>query len=140
MTRSSHDKGPVRIVPPGWDPEVSERFGYSFGMKCGRLLWVAGQVSMDEHGIVVGHDDIEAQTRRVLERIHAILEAGGATMAHVVRTTTYITDRSYRPITNELRREYFDAPNYPTNTLVIVAGLAMPEYLVEIDAVAMVDE
>lgn len=140
MKRASQDRGPVRIVPPGWDPEVGERFGYSFGMKWGRLLWIAGQVSMDERGLVVGHEDIEAQTRRVLERIRTIVEAGGATMANVVRTTTYITDRSYRPITNELRREYFDAPNYPTNTLVIVAGLAMPEYLVEIDAVAIVDE
>jgi 2-iminobutanoate/2-iminopropanoate deaminase len=140
MTPSSLDKAPVRIVPASWDPDVSERFGYSFGMKWGGLLWIAGQVSMDEHGLVVGHGDIEAQTRRVWERIRAILEAGGATMANVVRTTTYITDRSFRPITNELRREYFDAPNYPTNTLVIVAGLAMPEYLVEIDAIAMVGE
>lgn len=138
MAQASPDERPTRVVPPDWDPEVGERFGYSFGMKCGQWIWVAGQVSMDERGRVIGPEDIEAQTRRAFERIRAILEAGGATMANVVRTTTYITDRSYRPITNELRREYFDAPNYPTNTLVIVAGLAMPEYLVEIDAVAMV--
>lgn len=140
MTRASPDGGPTRIVPPGWDPEVGERFGYSFGMQWGGWLWVAGQISMDERGQVIGHGDIEAQTRRVFERIRAILEAGGTTMADVVRTTTYITDRSYRPITNELRREYFDGPNYPTNTLLVVGGLALPEYLVEIDAVAMVRE
>jgi enamine deaminase RidA (YjgF/YER057c/UK114 family) len=95
---------------------------------------------MDERGRVIGEGDIEAQTRRVFKRIRAVLEAGGATMADVVRTTTYITDHSHRPITNELRREYFEGPNYPTNTLLVVAGLALPEYLVEIDAMAVLHD
>jgi len=135
---SESDVGTVRIVPSGWDADVAERFGYSFALKRGSSLWIAGQVAMDPSGRVVGEGDIEAQARCVLDRIRTIVEAAGGTMRDVVRTTTFITDRDHRPITNELRREYFEGPNYPPNTLVIVAGLALPEYLVEIEATAVV--
>jgi 2-iminobutanoate/2-iminopropanoate deaminase len=137
MSHSLSAESPVRIVPPGWDPEVSQRLGYSLGMKYGSSLWIAGQVAVDELGRPVGQGDIEAQTRCVFERLRAIVEAAGGTMADVVKTTTYITNRSHRPVVNELRREFFEGPNYPTSTLLIVAGLALPEYLVEVDAVAV---
>ena len=128
---------PVGIVPDGWDPDVAARFGYSFGVKRGRSLWIAGQVAIDERGEPVGLGEIETQTRHVFERLRAVVEAAGGSMADIVRTTTYITDREHRPITNELRREYFPGTPYPTNTLLVVAGLALPEYLVEIEAMAI---
>ncbi|MGH2734993.1 MAG: RidA family protein [Actinomycetota bacterium] len=134
----SRDEDPIRIVPPGWNPEVSEQFGYSFGVKRGATLWVAGQVAIDDAGRPVDVDDVSAQTKRVLERIRAIVETAGGTMTDVVKTTTYITDRAHRPITNELRRRYWPGPHYPTNTLLVVAGLALPEFLVEIEAVAVI--
>jgi 2-iminobutanoate/2-iminopropanoate deaminase len=126
------------ILPDEWDPEVAAKFGYSFGVLRDRCLWVAGQVAMDERGRPVAVGDIEGQARKVFDRIRAIVQTAGGTMADVVKTTTYITDRSFRPITNKLRTEYFPGPNYPANTLVIVAGLALPEYLVEIEATAVV--
>lgn len=138
MSRSTARSQSTAVIPEGWEAEVAARFGYSFGIKRDDCLWIAGQVSMDEEGRPVGIDDIEQQTRRVFERIRSIVQTGGGTMADIVSTTTYILDRSHRPITNELRREYFPGPDYPTNTLVIVAGLALPEYLVEIEAMAVI--
>lgn len=126
------------IVPRGWNADVAARFGYSFAVRADGHLWIAGQVAMDESGRPVAVGDIEAQTRCVFERISEVVEAGGSTMDRVVRTTTYITDPAFRPVTNELRTRYFEGPTYPTNTLVVVAALALPEYLVEIDAVATV--
>jgi 2-iminobutanoate/2-iminopropanoate deaminase len=136
--RSSN--APVEIVPTGWDLEFARQYGYSFGVARGRHLWIAGQVSVDERGEPYGVGEIETQTRRVFERVRAVVEAAGGTMADIVSTTTYITDRSYRPITNELRRVYFPGPPYPANSLIIVADLAMPDYLVEIDAVGVLHE
>lgn len=127
----------VGVVPDGWDPSVAARFGYSFGVKWGRLLFIAGQVAINSQGEPVGLGEIETQTRCVFERLKAIVEAAGGSMVNIVRTTTYITDRDHRPITNELRREYFPGTPYPTNTLLVVAGLALPEYLVEIEAIAV---
>jgi 2-iminobutanoate/2-iminopropanoate deaminase len=139
MEPSPSSKMSVEIVPANWDPGFSRRNGYSFGIARGRRLWIAGQVSVDDAGTPHGVGEIETQTRRVFERVRAVVEAAGGSMADIVRTTTYITDREYRPVTNQLRREYFSEP-FPVNSLLIVAGLALPEYLVEVDAVAVLPE
>lgn len=134
---SDPQAGARRVVPEGWDPGLASRFGYSFGMRRDDHLWIAGQVALDGAGRPVAEGDIGGQATLVMERMRAIVETAGGTMDDIVRTTTYITDRAFRPTVNELRRKYFNEPDFPTNTLLVVQGLALPELLVEIEAEAV---
>ncbi len=114
---------------------------YSTGWKVsnGHLILLAGQVATDVEGRTVGGDDVKAQARQVYENIKAALEAAGAGMEDVIRLTVYLTDRANFPGSTEVRQNYFSAP-YPASTLLIVSGLAKPEWLIEIDAVAFVED
>ena len=89
-------------------------------------------------GDVVG-PDAGTQARQVLMNLQRVLEAASASLADVVRTTVYLTDREHRDAVGRVRREFFTT-DPPANTLLIVAGLADPRFLVEIDAIAVVPE
>jgi reactive intermediate/imine deaminase len=104
----------------------------------GRTLYVAGQVPIDADGKVVGAD-AATQARQVLSNLAAVLEAASATLADVVKTTVYLTNLDDRAAVGEVRRAHF-AGDPPANTLVVVAGLADPRYLVEIDAIAVLPD
>jgi enamine deaminase RidA (YjgF/YER057c/UK114 family) len=102
----------------------------------GNLLFIAGQTASDKDGNVVGKGDIRAQTEQVYANLKAVLKAAGGTIDNLVMTTTYIVDREYREGYNEVRRrQYKKTP--PTSTLVIVKGLASPDYLIEIAGIAV---
>ena len=115
---------------------------YSVGMSvnAGRLLYVAGQVSVDVSGTPVGPGDAAAQTRQVLQNVGAILEAAGAGFSNVVEFTTYVVGRSsvqgFIDGRNQVFPEIFPNGDYPPNTLLVVDGLVREEFLVEIKAVA----
>jgi enamine deaminase RidA (YjgF/YER057c/UK114 family) len=102
----------------------------------GRVLFIAGQTASDKDGNVVGKGDIEAQTTQVFENIVAVLEEAGGSFDNLVMTTTYITDRKYREGYNRVRQRYYKQEP-PTSTLVIVSGLANPDYLIEIAGIAV---
>jgi enamine deaminase RidA (YjgF/YER057c/UK114 family) len=95
------------------------------------------QVSKDREGKVVGKGDMRAQIERVGENIRLCLEAAGATLADLVRTTTYVTDIDEFFKHSDIRHRYF-GPALPTSTTIEVRRLALPDYLVEIDALAIV--
>lgn len=101
----------------------------------GALLFLAGSVAFDAKGNVVGKGDIAKQTEQVFKNISAALEAHGASMRDVVKTTTYVTDISKLAQINEMRVRFFP-DNPPTSTTVEVKALARPELIVEIEAVA----
>ena len=103
----------------------------------GRVLHISGHVSQDEAGNTVGIGDIEAQTRQVLSNIQTVLVAAGGTMANIVKVTVFVTDVSHIERIHEVRATFFRSP-YPASTLVQVAQLIDPEWLIEIDAVAVV--
>jgi 2-iminobutanoate/2-iminopropanoate deaminase len=108
---------------------------YSHGIiAAGRILFVAGQVALDEKGELVGRGDAAAQARQVLLNMKEIIEGAGGSMADVARTTVYLTDLDDRGPVGNVRAEFFPAPA-PANTLLVVASLANPEFLVEIDAI-----
>src|ERR671924_1451725 len=102
----------------------------------GKLLFIAGQTASDKDGNVVGKGDIEAQTRQLFKNLSAVLEEAGGRLDNLVMTTTYITDRKYREGYNRVRMDQYKG-NVPTSTLVIVTGLANPDYLIEINGVAV---
>lgn len=109
--------------------------GYSHAAKAGGLVYVAGQVAQDAEGNLVGRGDIEAQAVQVFENLKTVLASAGATFDDVLKLTTYTTSVAFRQKLAEVRARYFKT-YFPPNTFVVVASLATPEYLVEIEAVA----
>ena len=106
-----------------------------------RTVYVSGQVALDAEGRTVGAGDLAAQTEQVMRNLEVALQAAGATFADVTKITTFVVD--YRPehraVISGVRSRYFPADAPPASTLVGVAALAGPEWLVEIEAVAVVD-
>ena len=109
---------------------------YSQGLRAGDFLFVSGQGPLDPvTGQIVG-DTVEDQTARVLENIRSILEAGGATMADVVKVTAHLSDLALFERYNRIYATYFPDPK-PTRTTV---GSQLLGILVEIDAIAYVGD
>jgi enamine deaminase RidA (YjgF/YER057c/UK114 family) len=105
-----------------------------------RTIYTAGQVSIDEDGRVVGPGDLAVQTAQVMRNVGLALAAAGAGFADVVKITTYVVN--YRPeqrsIISQARAPFFAGRPPPASTLIGVAALALPEWLVEIEAIAVV--
>ena len=103
----------------------------------GRTVFIAGQLARDRDGNVVGKGDMRAQIRQVGDNITAALAAAGATLDDLVKTATYVTDieEFFRHI--DVRTAYFGA--LPTSTTVEVRRLAQPDFLIEVDAIAVID-
>ena len=106
-----------------------------------RTIYTAGQVAIDESGALVGAGDLAAQTAQVMRNVGVALAAAGATYADIVKITTYVV--AYKPeqraVIGQARAPFFPKGTPPASTLVGVAALALPEWLIEIEAVAVVD-
>src|SRR3972149_5001233 len=125
-----------KIIQPKDLSDPRPRYSQGILTRGGKLLFVAGQTAADKDGSVVGKGDIEAQTHQVFRNISAVLQEAGGSLDNLVMTTTYITDRKYREGYNRVRSQCYKK-NPPTSTLVIVKGLAHPDYLIEIAGVAV---
>jgi enamine deaminase RidA (YjgF/YER057c/UK114 family) len=108
--------------------------------RASEFVFIAGQVGVDGQGKLAGKDDFEAQCLQVFSNIEAALVAVGVSWSNVVQFTTFFTRRQdIGPFRNIRAREFprmFKDGRYPPNTSVIVAGLADPEHLLEIQAIA----
>ena len=100
------------------------------------ILYIAGQVDYTADGGVAHPGDFKAQARACLEAVKAQVEAGGGTVANIVKLNTYLTDIRHRADLGPIRQQIL-GPRSPASTLVAVAGLAHPDFLIEIEAVAM---
>jgi reactive intermediate/imine deaminase len=118
-----------------WDPQG--RFAQV--TKIGNVVYVAGQTAMDANGNVVGKGDIRAQTRQVFENLERCLKAAGATFDNVVKINIFSTDLdAHLPIIGEFRKKYF--PKEPiASTTVQIPRLVHPDWLLEIEAIAVID-
>ena len=123
-----------RIQPEG----LSRPPTYSQVVKAGNTIYVAGQVAQDERGQLVGPGDFVAQANQVFENLGKALAAAGAGFGDLVKTTVYLTDPRYREALRDVRTRYLGNASPPASTMVVVAGLAQPEYLLEIEAVAVI--
>jgi enamine deaminase RidA (YjgF/YER057c/UK114 family) len=105
-----------------------------------RTIYTAGQVSIDQQGTLVGAGDLAAQTAQAMRNVGLALAAAGASCADIVKITTYVVN--YKPeqraVVGNARAPFFANGRPPASTLVGVAALALPEWLVEIEAVAVV--
>ena len=106
-----------------------------------RTIYTAGQVAIDEHGKLVGGSDLAAQTEQVMRNVGLALAAAGADFEHVVKITTYVVNYKpeHRVVVGKAWAPFFAKGTPPASTLVGVSALALPEWLVEIEAVAVVD-
>ena len=102
-----------------------------------RQIFVSGQVPKDINGNVVGKGDMHAQIQQVGENVRMCLEAAGATLADLVKTTTYVTDIDEFFKHVDIRHRYF-GPGLPTSTTIEVRRLAHPDYMVEIEGLAII--
>jgi enamine deaminase RidA (YjgF/YER057c/UK114 family) len=106
----------------------------------GRLVAVAGQLPLDESGTLVGPGDPEAQARQVFENLRRCLAAAGATFDDVVKLTFFVTDMAHMPAIRAARAAHIPDDRLPAASAVRVAGLVRPEFLMEIEALAVVSE
>jgi 2-iminobutanoate/2-iminopropanoate deaminase len=100
------------------------------------ILYLSGQVDYDGAGNCAHPGDFAAQAKGVLDAIKAQVEAGGGTMANIVKVNSYLTDLRHRPIWAEVRTQYFGA-KMPASTMVGVTSLAHPDFLIEVEAVVV---
>jgi len=112
---------------------------YSQGVKvkAGTLVFISGQVPEDEQGNVVGRGDINAQARQVLENLKAMVETAGGSLGDIVKLTVLLTDMKYYDAVAKARYEYFKR-EFPAATLFEVKSLAKKEWLLEIEAIAVI--
>jgi len=105
-----------------------------------RTIYTAGQVSIDAQGKLVGAGDLAAQTAQAMRNVGLALTAVGAGFADVVKITTYVVNYQpeQRAIIGQARAPFFAGGPPPASTLLGVAALALPEWLVEIEAIAVV--
>lgn len=108
---------------------------YSQATKAGGLIFVAGQLPLDKHGILVGDGDIKAQTQAALDNIAAILQAAGSSLQRVVKTTVFLTNLDHFPAMNEIYAAAFPPP-FPARS-TIETGRLPKGMLIEIECIAL---
>ena len=106
-----------------------------------KVIHCAGQTAWDQDMNIIGGDDLEQQTSQALKNVQAALAAAGAGMNDVVRLDIYVVDyhRDKIPAISAAMSRYFDPERLPANTLLGIQALAMPEFLIEITATAVVN-
>ena len=121
-------------------PGVYDPPGYSQAIKvtgAQTILFLAGQVPYEMDGTVKHRGDFRSQARAVFGAVKALVEAGGGSLANVVKITTYVTDVGNRPAFRTVRDEFFGQRG-PASTMIEVSKLAHPDYLIEVEAIAIV--
>jgi 2-iminobutanoate/2-iminopropanoate deaminase len=116
--------------PPGYSQVIKVT-----GAKA--LLFLAGQVACDSSGGVAHRGDFIGQARQVFGAVKAHVEAAGGTLTDVVKITTYVTAIGYRQDFRAVRQEFFGDKG-PASTMVEVSALAHPDYLIEVEAIAVI--
>ena len=126
-----------QIINP---PTMAKPTGYSYAVrKSGAPVFISGQVALDSSGKLVGEGDIAAQAEQVFENLRTVVEACGGTMDDIVKITIYVTDAAFRPAVAAARQRHFSEGSYPASTYLVITALALPQFLVEIEAVALID-
>src|SRR5437588_7472482 len=102
----------------------------------GKLIFISGMTSRRADGTIAGVGDIEAQTRQVCENIKAAVEAAGGTMNDICRVDVYVRNMEHFDAIHKVRAQYFKPP-LPASTMVEVTKMTSPDYLIEINAIAV---
>jgi enamine deaminase RidA (YjgF/YER057c/UK114 family) len=108
----------------------------------GKTIHVSGQVAVDERGQLVGKGDLKAQTEQTFANLAVALKAAGASFRDVVKMTLYVVGLKPElvPLIREVRARYVNRETPPASTLVGVSALVAADWLIEIEAVAVVTD
>ena len=121
-------------------PALSAPTGYTHIVEVtgpNRTIYISGQIAYDKDGKIVGAGDMKAQAEQVFKNLEAALTAAGATFSDVVKMNSYITDMSKVQAVRDVRARYF-GDTTPASTLVQVVSLARPEFMLEVEVIAVV--
>lgn len=121
-----------KVAPP------AAKYSQGWKVEGGKLVVISGQVPEDADGNVVAPGDFEKQVRQVFKNLRNMLEAGGATFKDIVRLGVLLTEQEQWQPFDRVRGDYLQPP-YPATTLFVVKSLAKTEWMVEIEAMAVVD-
>ena len=113
--------------------------GYSRAVRIGNTIEVTGTVAVDENSALVGANDAYLQTRFIIQKIENVLEQAGAKLSDIVRTRMFVTDISRWEEYGKAHGEFFGTIK-PCTSMIEVKGLIAPEYLIEIEATAIITE
>ena len=136
-----HDEKPFHIFNP--ETMAKPTVGYSQVAEVGegKIVYISGQIALDKSGNLVGKDDFRAQVQQVFENLKAAVEASGGDFHNVIKLNYYCAasvDPSQMSVVREVRDKYVNTASPPTSTFVFVQRLVRPEWLMEVDAVAVV--
>ena len=112
--------------------------GYSHCARAGNTLYIAGQVSQDLSGKLIGRGDMVAQAHQVFTNLRNILQEAGGTLGSIVKMTTILTHFDNIEAYRGVRNEHFSEP-FPPNTLLVIGSLANKDFLIEVEAIAVLD-
>jgi enamine deaminase RidA (YjgF/YER057c/UK114 family) len=121
-------------------PGVFDPAHYSQGIKVSQpqaILFLSGQVAYTADGKAAHRGDFAAQARGAYQAIKALVECQGGTLASVIKITTYVTDMRYRADLAAIREEFFGTKG-PASTLVEISALAHPDWMIEVEAIAVI--
>lgn len=130
-------------MPIGFDTDNvwrAQNRGFQMGtvQPEGVVIHLTGQVSWSVDEDIVGKNDVEMQTRQILDNISKLLEKVGGNLSDIVSITTYFTDRVQLPAIQKVRTEFFESGKEPVSTSVMVAGLGHEDFLVELTPIAVI--
>jgi len=130
-----------RINPDSMYNSLVYGFSHAAVQTSGKTVHLAGQVAWDKDCAIVGGDDLAAQTRQTLANIKTVIEAAGGTIADIVRLRIYVVNHSPDKLGVVLPEvgAFFGEVTPPPNTFLGVQALALPDFLIEIEATAAID-
>jgi 2-iminobutanoate/2-iminopropanoate deaminase len=128
-----------KVIQPQGLPKTMGPYSHCVVGEGTKFAFIAGQVPLDEKGALVGKGDIEVQTRQVLSNLRKAVEAAGGTVADICKITIFVVglDKAAYGVIAQARRGFF-AGEFPASTMVEVKSLASPDWLIEIEAYAVI--
>ena len=120
-------------------PDLFPPTGYSHVVRSGDVVYISGTTALDAEGNIVGADDPGAQIEQTFRNLSTALATVGADLSNLVKWTVYLTDEAHIPAWRTVRSKYITEDIRPASALLIVAGLALPGLIVEIEGVAVLD-
>lgn len=128
---------PRQIINPS---NMAAPSGYSYAVKkSGTPVFISGQVGIGADGRIAGDGGVDAQTEQVFQNLRTVVQASGGSMADIVKLTIFVTDPAFRSAIVAARQRHFSEGAYPASTYLVVSALAVPQLLVEVEAIAMID-
>ncbi len=141
LPENTSAESPVRYINPDGLPKSDAFTNVIVVTGLLRTVYVGGQDAINASGAVVGKGDIRTQAQQVLDNLQTALVASGASLEHVIKWNVYVVEgQPPQPAFELFQRVWGDRPNPPAITLVFVLGLAHPDFLLEMDAVAVVPQ